>query len=424
MPAPSISKSAGRIGALRSKLLLALTILGPGFITANADNDVGSILTYSQAGARFGYSLLWTLVPITVALIVVQEMAARLGVGTGKGLARLVREQNGLPAALVVVLCLSLGNFGNIMAEFAGLASGMEMFGVSRYLAVPLGVALLLLIIVRGGGNRAERALFLLSMVYFVYPVAAVLAHPDWRAALHDTFVPKIAKTSDYLVMIVALTGSTVSPWMQSYLQSAVVESGINAQQYELGRWDTILGCITSNAVGFFVITVCAATLHRGVGQEAGITNVAEAAAGLWPVAGRGAFLLFAAGLINGALLSAALLPVAVAYDLCETLGLESGLNKRLTEAPLFYGLFVALLAGAAALVLIPGLPPLKVIFLSQVANGVLLPIQLWLMLRLVNNSKLMGDLRNSRFQNVVAYSTTIVLVGLTGVLLWTTFRS
>jgi Mn2+/Fe2+ NRAMP family transporter len=416
------SAQAKRFGALRSRLIVVLSALGPGFITANADNDVGSILTYSQAGAAFGYSLLWTLVPITLALIVIQEMAARLGVRTRKGLARLIREQTGLWNAWLVVLCLSIGNFGNIVAEFAGLASGMEMLGVSRYLAVPLGAALLMWVILRGGRNRVERILFLLSMAYFAYPVAAVLAHPDWSAAVHDTFIPRIAKTSDYLFMILALTGSTVSPWMQSYLQSAVVESGIPEQRYELTKWDTILGCATSSVVGFFVVTVCAATLHRPAGHGE-LTSVAQAAAGLRPVAGRAAFVLFAAGLVNAALLSAALLPVSVAFDLCEVLGRASGLTKRLAEAPLFYILCICFLAGGAALVLIPGLPLLKVILLSQIANGILLPVQLCLMLVLVNSTELMGDLRNSRFQNAVAYSSAIVLVSLTGAWFWTTLR-
>jgi len=386
--------------------------MGPGFITANVDNDPGGILTYSQAGAKFGYALLWTLVPATVVLIVVQEMAARMGAATGKGLADLIREEFGLRATFFTMLVLGLADLGNIMAEFAGLASGMGIFGVSKYIAVPLGAALVWLLIVRGRYQPVERVLILLSLIYFAYPISAFLAHPDWRASVRDTVFPEFTETSAYLVMIIGLVGTTITPWMQFYLQASIVEKGIDRARYWLSRWDVIVGCIVTDVVAFFIIVACAATLNKtGLGE---ITDAAQAAVALRPFAGQFASLLFAVGLINAALLSAAILPLATAYNICEGLGFESGIDRRFSEAKIFYSLYTLLIVLGAGLILIPRVPLLKVILFSQVANGVLLPFVLVFMLKLANRPRVMGDLANGRLQNAVAWSTAAIMIALT----------
>ncbi len=404
---------------LRSRLMIFLAVMGPGFITANVDNDPGGILTYSQAGAKFGYALLWTLIPTTIALIVVQEMAARMGAITGKGLSDLIREEFGLRATFFTMLVLGAADFGNIIAEFAGLASGMAIFGVSKYVAVPVGALLVWLIIVRGTYRPVERILILFSMVYLAYPASAFLAHPDWRAAVHDTMFPQFQRTSEYLVMIIGLIGTTITPWMQFYLQASVVEKGITRQEYSLSRWDVILGCIFTDVIAFFIVVACAATIHKAGHGE--LTDVAQAAIALRPFAGKFASLLFAIGLINASLLSAAILPLATAYNICEGLGFESGIDKRFSDAPVFYWLYTILIGGGAAVVLFPKLPLLGIILLSQVANGILLPFVVTFMLILINRSHIMGDRKNTLPQNIIAWSTAIVMIALTLAMIWTT---
>ncbi|MBV9145273.1 MAG: Nramp family divalent metal transporter, partial [Acidobacteria bacterium] len=365
----------------RFRLLAFFAVFGPGFITANVDNDVGGILTYSQAGAKFGYALLWTLIPTTIALIVVQEMAARMGAVTGKGLSDLIREEFGLRVTVFTMLILGIADFGNIAAEFAGLASGMGIFapdlgwGVSKYLVVPLGAALVWFVVVQGTYRPVEKILIFFSLIYFTYIASALYAHPNWHAAVRDTFVPVVSKSSDYLVMVVGLVGTTITPWMQFYLQASIVEKGIGKKEYALSRWDVILGCIVTDVVAFFIVVACAATLY--VTGQHDISDAAEAAVALRPLAGQFASLLFAVGLVNAALLSAAILPLATAYNICEGLGVESGVNRRFSEAKVFYWLYTFLIAGGASVVLIPHLPLIKVILFSQVLNGVLIPFVL-----------------------------------------------
>ena len=379
--------------SMKFRLLAFLAILGPGFITANVDNDPGGILTYSQAGAKFGYALLWTLIPTTIALIIVQEMAARMGAVTGKGLSDLIREEFGLRATFFTMVVLGLADFGNIMAEFAGLASGMGLFGVSKYIAVPIGAALVWIMVVRNSYKPVERILILFSLLYFSYVVSGFLAHPDWKAAIRDTIVPTVSRSSEYLVMVIALIGTTITPWMQFYLQASIVEKGIGKKQYGLSRLDVIFGCIITDVIAFFIVLSCAATLYSSGVHN--ISDAADAAAALKPLAGQWAFLLFAIGLVNASLLSAAILPLATAYNICEGLGLESGLNKRFSEARAFYWLYTLLIAFGAGVVLLPRIPLLKVILYSQVVNGVLLPFLLIFMLILVNKKELMGEYRN-----------------------------
>ncbi len=412
MPPTTSRRAPSPLRTAKINLVAFLAVLGPGFITANVDNDPGGILTYSQAGAKFGYALLWTLIPATIALVVVQEMAARMGAATGKGLADLIREEFGLRATFFTMVVLGVADLGNIMAEFAGLASGMGIFGVSKYIAVPLGAALVWLLIVRGRYGPVERVLILFSLIYLAYPVSAFLAHPDWRASVRDTFVPEFEETSQYLVMIIGLVGTTITPWMQFYLQASIVEKGIDRARYWLSRWDVMFGCIFTDVVAFFIIVACAATLNRAGHGE--ITDAAQAAVALRPFAGQFASLLFAVGLINAALLSAAILPLATAYNICEGLGFESGIDKRFSEAKMFYSLYTMLIVLGAGFILIPRLPLLNVILFSQVANGILLPFVLIFMLKLVNRRKLMGDLVNNRLQNAVAWTTAAVMILLT----------
>jgi Mn2+/Fe2+ NRAMP family transporter len=406
------------LGPIKYRLIAFFAVFGPGFITANVDNDPGGILTYSQAGARLGYTLLWTLIPTTIALIVVQEMAARMGAVTGKGLADLIREEFGLRATFFTMAILGIADFGNIMAEFAGLATGMGIFHVSKYIVVPLGALLVWGVVVRGSYKPVEKILILFSLIYFTYPISAILAHPDWHQAIKDTFVPVVSKQSEYLILVVGLVGTTITPWMQFYLQASIVEKGIGKRQYALSRWDVILGCIVTDVIAFFIVVACAATLY--VSGNHNITDASEAAQALIPLAGKFAGLLFAVGLVNAALLSAAILPLATAYNICEGLGVESGINKKFSEAPTFYWIYTLLIGGAAALVLIPRLPLIKLILFSQVANGMLLPFVLIFMLKLVNKHELMGNQRNSLFANIIAWGTSVIMILMTSALLYT----
>jgi NRAMP (natural resistance-associated macrophage protein)-like metal ion transporter len=407
---------------LSYRLVALLAVLGPGFVTANVDNDPGGILTYSQAGAKYGYTLLWTLIPTTIALIVVQEMAARMGAVTGKGLSDLIREEFGLRLTFFTMAVLGLADLGNIAAEFAGLASGFGMFGVSKYIAVPLGAALVWAIVVRGSYHQVERVLLVLSLIYFTYPISALLAHPDWKAALDNALVPHFSHDSAYIAMIVGLIGTTITPWMQFYLQASVVEKGVTRKDLNLCRVDVILGCIVTDVVAFFIVVACAATIYRSNHRE--ISDVAEAGKALVPFAGQFAAVLFGGGLINASLMSAVILPLATTYNVCEGLGFEAGISRRFREAPVFYGLYTGLIVFGAGFVLIPHLPLLQVILVSQVANGILLPFVLTFMLLLVNRKSLMGEYRNSILANVIAGGTSVVMIALTGVLIWTTLKT
>src|SRR5579863_5124009 len=403
--------------AVRFRLFAFLAVIGPGFITANVDNDPGGILTYSQAGAKYGYTLLWTLIPTTIALIVVQEMAARMGAITGKGLSDLIREEFGLRMTFFTMIVLGFADFGNIAAEFAGLASGMGIFGVIKYVSVPIGAAVVWTVIVRGSYKPVERVLLFLSLIYFTYPISAFLAKPDWELAIKDTIVPQFNSDPGYLVMIVGLIGTTITPWMQFYLQASIVEKGVSKRNYGLSRIDVIFGCIVTDVIAFFIVVACAATIFHSQHRE--ITDVAEAAKALVPFAGKFAAILFAVGLVNASLLSAAILPLATAYNICEGLGFESGVDRRFRDAPIFYGLYTLLIVCGAGFVLFPGLPLLKVILLSQVANGILLPFVLAFMLILINRERLMGEYKNGPWGNSIAIATSVIMVLLTVALIY-----
>ncbi len=399
-----------RIRDIRNKALIFLAVVGPGIITANVDNDPGGIYTYSLAGARFGYSLLWTLVPVTIALIVVQEMVARMGVVTGKGLADLIREEYGFRMTFILMVCLLVADLGNTVAEFAGLASGMSVFGVSRYIIVPLGAVLVWALVVKGTYQFVEKVFLVACVFYVAYPISCFLAHPEWKQSLASTFHPTIHFGHSYLYMVIGLVGTTIAPWMQFYLQSAVVEKGIKLKDYVYSRWDVIVGCFITDIVAFFIIVACAATIFP---RE--IRNAADAALALRPLAGNAATALFAFGLVNAALLSACILPLATAYYVCEGLGLESGIDKRVEEAPTFYWLYTGLIfLGAVAVMILSENMQVPIILLSQVINGIMLPFVLIFMLRLSNREDLMGDYKNGRVFNVVAWVTCVGMIALT----------
>ncbi len=403
-----------------SRIAAFLAVLGPGFVTANVDNDPGGIFVYSQAGAEFGYQLLWTLIPTTIALIVIQEMAARMGAITGKGLSDLIREEFGLRATFFTMLVFAMADFFTIVAEFSGLAAGAGIFGVSKYIAVPLGAILVWTLIVRGSYKPVERILVIASLVYFAYPVSAFLAKPDWDLAIKQTFIPTLRSDSAYIGMVIALIGTTITPWMQFYLQAAVVEKGIDRRHYGLCRLDVITGCIVTDVVAFFIVVACGATIYHSNHPQ--ISDAAQAALALKPFAGKFAAVLFAAGLINASLLSAAILPLATSYNICEGLGFESGVDKRFVEAPVFYWLYTLLVGGGAAVVLVPHLPLLQVIVYSQVANGILLPFVLVYMLLLINRSRLMGDFRNNSWQNFIGWTTAVIIIALTVIYTYSSF--
>src|SRR5437867_7532792 len=399
----------------RTRLALVLAVVGPGFITANVDNDAGGIATYSVAGAQFGYTLLWTMIPITIALVIVQEMSSRMGAVTGKGLSDLIREEFGLRATFLLMLALVVTNFGNVVSEFAGVASSFELFGVSKYIVVPLSAFIVWAIVVHGTYSTVEKVFLSASAFYVCYILSGILAHPDWRAAALSTVTrPESAgfRNYGYVSMVIGLAGTTIAPWMQFYLQASIVEKGVTARQYKASRLDVVIGCLFAAVVAWFIVVACAATLHS-IGKF-NIETGAQAAEALRPLAGEYAYLLFTAGLFNASLFAACILPISPAYAVCEGLGLESGLDKRFEEAPAFYWLYTALIVFGAGVVLIPQFPLFRVMVLSQVANGVLLPFVLIFVLLLVNDRELMGDYINSRWYNVASWITVGAMIGLT----------
>jgi Mn2+/Fe2+ NRAMP family transporter len=408
----------------RTRLILFFAVLGPGFITANVDNDAGGILTYSSAGAQFGYSLLWTMIPITLALIVVQEMCARMGAVTGKGLSDLIREEFGLRMTFVVMILLVIVNFSNVVTEFSGIAGSMQLFHVSKYISVPLCAFLVWLLVVKGDYKSVEKIFLAASVFYIAYIITGVLSGPDWHLALVETVkLPNRGVWHDksYVYMTVGVIGTTITPWMQFYLQSSIVEKGVSVRQYKATRLDVIVGSVFTDIVAWFIVVACAATLFsHGIRN---ITDASDAAGAMKPLAGQYAFILFAAGLFNASLFAASILPLSTAYTVCEGLGLESGLDKSFHEARFFYWFYSLLIIAGAAVVLIPNFPLIQFSILSQVLNGVLLPVVLIFMLRLINKHDLMGKYTNSRWFNIIAWMTAIIVIALSLILVWNTFH-
>jgi NRAMP (natural resistance-associated macrophage protein)-like metal ion transporter len=405
----------------RGRTLLFLAVVGPGIITANVDNDAGGILTYSQAGAQYGFLLLWTMIPVTLALIVVQEMSARMGAVTGKGLSDLIREEFGLRVTFLMMLGILITNFGNVVTEFIGIATSLELFGLSRYVTVPVCALIVWLIVVKGQYKSVEIVFLVASFIYVTYILAGVSAHPPWKDAIIATFKPpEWAKFRQqaYLYMVIGVVGTTIAPWMQFYLQSSIVEKGVTARALKASRWDVITGCIFTDVVAWFIIVACATTLYVHGFRD--IKYAADAAQALKPLAGQYAYILFAFGLFNASLFAASILPLSTAYTVCEGLGFESGVDKKFSEAPFFYWLYTLLIVAGGAVLLIPGLPLVKIAVLSQVVNGVVLPFVLIFMLLLINKKELMGKYVNTRLFNAVAWVTTVVMIGLTIAWFWT----
>jgi Mn2+/Fe2+ NRAMP family transporter len=396
----------------RNHVAIFFAILGPGFITAMVDNDSGGIVTYSQAGARWGYLPLWTLIPITIALILTQEMCSRMGAVTGKGLSDLIREEFGLRVTFLVMMLLVAVNFTNIISEFAGVASSLGLFGVPAWVCVPLCAVAVWFLAVRGNYRSVEKIFLFACIIFVTYIISGFLVKPDWKEAAINSLRPKLFFDSEYLAMVIGMVGTTIAPWMQFYLQAAVVEKGITAKEYAESRIEVIVGCIMTSVIAFFIIVACAGAIWAI--QPRDVQDGAEAALGLKPF-GQYAFLLFAAGLLNASVFAACILPLSTAYSVCEGLGFESGVNKRWEEAPVFYWLYTLLIAGGAIFdLLIPKARQFQMILLSQVINGILLPIVLIFMILLINKRSLMKEWVSSPIYNWVAWATVIIMIGLT----------
>ncbi len=396
-----------RTVARRKRLLAYIAILGPGMITANAGNDAGGIATFASVGADFGYSLLWILIPITISLGIVQEMCARMGAVTGKGLADLIRERFGVRWTALIMLALLIANAGVTVSEFVGIAAASELFNVPHYVSVPLAAILVWFLIVKGSYKKVERVFLLMSLVFLGYIVSAFLSRPDWTAVAVGMVRPEFKLEYAFIFTFVAVIGTTISPYMQVYVQSSVVEKGVTPDDYGKTKLDVWVGTIFAILIVFFIIVSTAATLHKAGIQ---ITSAADAAHALRPLAGRYAQTLFGLGLFGASMLAAGVLPLATAYSISEALGFEKGVSRSFREAPIFLGTFTFLVAVGAAIAIVPSLPLIRVLLVTQVINGLLLPIVLFAVLRLVNNREVMGDYVNGPIYNIAAWLTAIVV--------------
>jgi Mn2+/Fe2+ NRAMP family transporter len=392
-------------------ILLFLAVLGPGIITGSVDNDAGGITTYSVAGAIYGYRLLWTLIPSYLLLMIVQEMNARMGIVTGKGLADLIRETFGIKITFVIFLGLIVADIGNTATEFAGVAGSLMIFGVSKYISVPVVAVVVWLLVTKANYKITERIFLLFSFCLLSYIVSAILAKPDWQSVGRSLLQPALQLDIKYMSMVLGIVGTTVAPWMQFYMQSAVIEKGIKIKDYKYTFWDIIIGCAATVSVAFFIMLACAATLHK---NGIVISEAKDAAMALKPFAGAFAAQLFAFGLFIASIFSATILPLATAFYVCEAFGFEAGINKKIREAPQFYALFAFIMLIAMIIILIPGAPLIAITIWTQVLNAMLLPVVLISMILMVNNKKIMGKYVNNGFQNAVGWAGTIVLIAMT----------
>lgn len=401
------------------KLGLFFALIGPGIITSNVDNDAGGITTYSLAGAHYGLSLIWILIPVTAALIIIQEMCARMGVVSGKGLSDLIRERFGAKITFYLMIILLLANLGNTLCEFAGIAASMEIFGVSKYISVPAGAVFVWWLVVKGNYKSVEKVFLVACVFYLSYILSGFLVHPDWSAISKAAITPNLNFDVGMLTMAIGIIGTTIAPWMQFYLQSSIVDKGLKAENYKYSRIDVIFGSITVNIVAFFIVMLCAVTLFD---NSIKIETAKDAALALAPLAGSYASLLFAFGLLNASLFAASILPLSTAYTICEAFGWESTLDSKFTEAPQFYGLYSLMIFLGAGIILLPNVPLISIMFYSQVINGILLPFVLIFMLLLINDKRVMGGYVNGRLMNVVSWTTVITLIGLSVAMVVSTF--
>src|SRR5690348_1792942 len=407
-----------KIRGLRRRLTLLLAVIGPGLITSNVDNDAGGIATYSQAGAQYGYALLWSLIPMTIALYVTEEMCARMGVITGKGLSDLIREEFGFRPTFFVMIAGFFVDLANVVAEFAGVAASMEMFHVSRYIAVPIAAILVWILVMRGTYRQVEVIFLIACGFYVTYIISAILAKPNWLEAAQHVVIPNLHFNSGYLLTLTVLVGTTIAPWQFFYLQAGFVEKKVGPRQYPQARADVLVGSISCMVIVFFIIVATAATLY--VSGQRNITDAVEAARALIPLAGKWAGFTFAFGLLNASLFAATILPLSTAHVICEGLGFEAGIDHKFNEAKIFYGLYTVLIAVGAGIILIPHVPLWKIFIFSQVGNGIWLPVVVIFILLLVNRRDLMGEHVNTVTFNVVAWVTAIAMIILTLVLVYT----
>jgi len=401
----------------RRRIALFIAVIGPGIITSNVDNDAGGIATYTQAGSAYGYALLWALVPMTIALYVTEEMCARMGVITGKGLSDLIREEFGFRSTFFVMVTGFFVDLANVVAEFAGVAAAGQIFGISKYIAVPLAAVIVWTLVLKGSYRQVEVIFLILCVFYLTYLFSALLSHPDWLQAARMTVVPSIQFDLGYLITLTALVGTTIAPWQFFYLQAGFVEKKVGPRQYPQARLDVLFGSISCMIIVFFIIVCTAATLHAN-----GLTNIndaAEAAKALIPLAGKWAGFTFAFGLLNASLFAASILPLSTAHVICEGLGFEAGIDHKFREAPAFYWLYTLLIVIGGGIVLLPNAPLWKIFIFSQVGNGVWLPIVIIFILLLVNRKDLMGEHTNTLAFNIVAWATAIFMIALTLVLVF-----
>ncbi len=403
----------------RRRLLLFLAVVGPGVITSNVDNDAGGISVYSQAGAMYGYALLWSLIPMTIALYVTEEMCARMGVVTGKGLSDLIREEFGFRPTFFVILAGLIVDMGNVAAEFAGVAASMQIFGISKYLSVPIAALAVWILVLRGTSRQVEKVFLAACVLYLSYVASAFLAKPNWILAARGTLIPTLHLDGGYLLMLTALIGTTIAPWQFFYLQAGFVEKRVAARQYKQARADVMVGSVSCMVIVFFIIVCTGATLY--VSGHHVINDAGEAAQSLVPLAGKWAGMLFAFGLLNASLFAASILPLSTAHVICEGMGFEAGIDHKFNDAPIFYSLYTGMIVVGAAVILIPRAPLEKILILSQVGNGVWLPVVLIFMLILVNRRDLMGDQVNTSTFNVIAWVTAVAVIALTLVLVYVT---
>jgi NRAMP (natural resistance-associated macrophage protein)-like metal ion transporter len=389
--------------------------MGPGIITSNVDNDAGGITTYSLAGATFGLKLVWFLIPIMIALIVIQEMCARMGVVTGKGLSDLIREKFGAKITFYLMIGMFLTNMGNVVSEFAGVAAGMEIFGVNRFISVPLSAFLVWWMVVKGTYKSVEKAFLIACVFYVSYVITGIIVKPNWGHVAEQFLHPQMSLNPTEMTMVIGLVGTTIAPWMQFYLQASIVEKGIKMEEYKFARFDVVLGSVIVHIVAFFIILVCAETLFK---QGVQIETAKDAALSLKPLAGKYCTYLFAFGLVNASLFSASILPLSTTYLICEGLGWEVGIDKKFVEAPEFYGFYSVIIFLGAGLILYPGLPLIPIMYFSQVINGIVLPFVLIFMLLLINDKKLMMGHTNGFLMNAIAWTTSLTMIGLSILLL------
>ena len=394
---------------------LLLAVMGPGIIAASAGNDSGGISTYSQAGAKYGYQMLWMLFLMTFSLVIVQEMAGRMGAVTGKGFAALIRERFGVRPTFFAMLMLLASNAATSVAEFAGIAAAMELFGISRYVAVPVAAVVVWLLVVRGSFRNVEKVLLALSLVFVAYVITAFAARPDWLVVGKALVTPSVQFNPSFFALAVALTGTTIAPWMQFFVQSNIVDKGTSIKEWAIAKWDVIAGAIAANFVAIFIIVTTGTVLHP---MGIVIDQASQAAIALKPLVGQYATVLFAIGLLSASFLAACVLPLTAGYSICEAFGWEAGVDRKFSEAPAFIGIYTFVIFVGAAIILIPGANLIAVMILSQVINGMMLPFLLIFMMIIINDRRIMGDHVNGRIFNIVAWITIVSAIGLTGALL------